>query len=231
MKDNLRYLMEKAKENPYSLASATGVPQPTIHRIVEGESKSPRDKSLRPLAEYFGVTLQDLRYEDLRARDARAVGNGEAHKESGFQEGAVYKLNNGFRKVPVVGRAELGPDGFWAEIEYPVGEGDGFIFWPTKDKNAYAVEAHGDSMAPRIKHKEFIIVEPNSDVLPGDEVLIKTREIPPRCMVKIFQYTRDDRHHLGNINNEYEDFKLDKALVDKMHFVAGIAKRRMHRHE
>ncbi len=223
--------MEKAGENPYSLDRATGVPQPTIHRIVEGESKSPRDKSLRPLAEYFGVTLQDLRYEDLRARDVRANSTGGTHQEDGFQEGAVYKLNNGFRKVPVVGRAELGPDGFWAEIEYPVGEGDGFIHWPTKDKNAYAVEAHGDSMSPRIKHKEFIIVEPNTEVVPGDEVLVKTKENPARCMVKVFQYTRDGRHHFGNINDEYEDFKLDETSVEKMHFVAGIAKRRMHRHE
>lgn len=155
----------------------------------------------------------------------------EENQETGFQEGAIYDLKNNIQGVPVVGKAELGPDGFWEEQQYPVGHGDGFINWPTTDPNAYAVEAHGDSMAPRIKHREFIIVEPNTEVMPGDEVLIKTNEHPPRCLVKVYQYTRDGRIHLGNINQEFEDFRLDEDMVVKMHFVAGYAKRRMHRHE
>jgi len=148
-----------------------------------------------------------------------------------FDEGSTYNIKSGVAHVPVVGRAELGPDGLWSDNGHPVGQGDGFISWPTTDSNAYAVEANGDSMAPRIKHREFIIIEPNAEIMPGDEVLIKTSEEPPRCMVKVFQYERDGRYHLSNINTEFEDFRLDRKQVDKMHFVAGIAKRKMHKHE
>jgi phage repressor protein C with HTH and peptisase S24 domain len=64
---NLEWLMAQRKTNPYELQRATGVPQPTIHRILTGESNDPRTKTLQPLADYFGVPLADLRERDLSA--------------------------------------------------------------------------------------------------------------------------------------------------------------------
>lgn len=61
---NLKWLMGD-KITPYALASETGVPQPTIFRILTGESDDPRTKTLQPLASYFGVTVADLRDKDL----------------------------------------------------------------------------------------------------------------------------------------------------------------------
>jgi phage repressor protein C with HTH and peptisase S24 domain len=62
---NLEWLMAQRKTNPYELQRITGVPQPTIHRILTGESNDPRTKTLQPLADYFGVPLADLRERDL----------------------------------------------------------------------------------------------------------------------------------------------------------------------
>jgi phage repressor protein C with HTH and peptisase S24 domain len=62
---NLEWLMADRKTNPYDLQRATGVPQPTIHRILTGESSDPRTKTLEPLADYFGVTVAELRDRDL----------------------------------------------------------------------------------------------------------------------------------------------------------------------
>lgn len=64
---NLEWLIGQRKTNPYELQRATGVPQPTIHRILTGESSDPRTKTLQPLADYFGVALADLRERDLAA--------------------------------------------------------------------------------------------------------------------------------------------------------------------
>ena len=64
---NLEWLMSQRKTNPYELQRATGVPQPTIHRILTGESNDPRTKTLQPLADHFGVALADLRERDLSA--------------------------------------------------------------------------------------------------------------------------------------------------------------------
>lgn len=62
---NLEWLMAQRKTNPYELQRATGVPQPTIHRILTGESNDPRTKTLQPLADHFGVSIADLRAIDL----------------------------------------------------------------------------------------------------------------------------------------------------------------------
>lgn len=62
---NLDYLMSKHRLNPTSLAGATNQNQPTLHRIMTGESTDPRAKTLQPYAEYFGVSVNDLRTVDL----------------------------------------------------------------------------------------------------------------------------------------------------------------------
>ena len=53
IRENLAELMRQRRMNPHSLAAATGVKQPTIYRILEGESLTPRDATLQPLASYF----------------------------------------------------------------------------------------------------------------------------------------------------------------------------------
>lgn len=47
----------------YALSESTKVPQPTIHRILVGQSADPKTATLKPLADYFGVTLEQLRTE------------------------------------------------------------------------------------------------------------------------------------------------------------------------
>ncbi|MGL4667546.1 MAG: hypothetical protein ACRCWR_06420, partial [Saezia sp.] len=49
--------------------------------------------------------------------------------------------------VPVVGSAKLGDqEAYVVELDYPVGNGEGYIEWYTKDPNAYALRCVGDSM-------------------------------------------------------------------------------------
>lgn len=96
------------------------------------------------------------------------------------------------------------------------------ILWASRDRNAYALRCVGDSMSPRIKHGEFVIVEPNHTIVAGDEVLVRTED--GRSMIKVFLYERDDRLHLDSINNGYGQMAIDKSQIIKFHYVAGIAK-------
>lgn len=57
--------MTQAGHNRHSLAEASGAKQPNIFRILEGESEEPRSKTIQPLADYFGVTVEELKYKDL----------------------------------------------------------------------------------------------------------------------------------------------------------------------
>jgi len=47
--------------NQNELARRTGVAQPNIRRLLNGESQQPRDSTLAPLADFFGVSLAQLR--------------------------------------------------------------------------------------------------------------------------------------------------------------------------
>ena len=64
---NLDILIKRAGINPYTLHEKTKVPQPTIHRILKGESADPRTNTVKPLAKFFGITVEELRERDLTA--------------------------------------------------------------------------------------------------------------------------------------------------------------------
>lgn len=131
------------------------------------------------------------------------------------------------RRVPVVGTAQLGDNGYWAELETPVGFGDGFVEVAVRDNNAYALRCRGDSMKPRIKDGEFVIVEPNQPPNPGDEVLVKAKD--GRVMVKELLYIRDEVVHLLSVNETFGKLSIPLEQIDCMHLVTGIVKRAMWR--
>lgn len=125
-------------------------------------------------------------------------------------------------KVPVVGTAQLGEEGFYTELEYPVGHGDGFIAYPTSDANAYALRVRGDSMRPRIKPGEFVLVEPNTTPQPGEEVLVRTQD--GRVMVKVLDFQRDGMVQLSSINEAHRPITLEDKDIERLHYVAAILK-------
>jgi len=136
----------------------------------------------------------------------------------------VYPIpQNSFRKIPVRGMAQLGDNGHFVDVEYPVGHGDGYVFFPSKDPDAYALRCNGESMRPRVKHNEFVVVEPNTQVQNGDEVLAKSTD--GRVMVKELAYVRDGIVHLSSVNERHGMVRIPQDQVERLHFVAGIVKR------
>ncbi len=51
----LKCLMQQAE-----LAERTGIGQPVVHRIASGETHNPKLGTLRPLARYFGISIDTL---------------------------------------------------------------------------------------------------------------------------------------------------------------------------
>lgn len=127
-----------------------------------------------------------------------------------------------YKKIPVVAMAQLGDNGHFCDLEYPVGHGDGYLQFFSSDPNAYGLRCVGDSMEPRIKDGEFVVVEPNHPVTNGDEVLVKSRD--GRVMIKILGYTRDGYTHLLSVNQSHKTIKIQANEIDKLDFVAAIVK-------
>lgn len=139
--------------------------------------------------------------------------NGESNAEPGPRLGLLLR-------TPVVGMAQLGDNGFWAELETPAGFGDGYIPFPAKSRQAYALRCRGDSMKPRIKNGEFVVVDPDIQPAPGDEVLVKSKD--GRVMVKELLYIRDGTVHLLSVNEAHGKMSIPMNEVDFLHAVAGI---------
>ena len=124
--------------------------------------------------------------------------------------------------VPIVGHAMATPgeDGFFSDMGLPPGGGDGFARWPSRDPSAYALRVKGDSMQPRIRPGELIVIEPNSPVSPGDDVLVKLTD--GRRLVKQLLYRRAGNVVLGSINTAHTPVTIPQDEVEALQLVVGI---------
>ncbi|MDD5353443.1 MAG: S24 family peptidase, partial [Candidatus Omnitrophica bacterium] len=99
---------------------------------------------------------------------------------------------------------------------------EGIITYPTQDTDAYAIRIDGDALKPRIKHGEFIIVEPNTKVESGDEVIIKSKD--GRLLVRTFEYIRDGRLYYTSINENVLKAVISLEAIEGYFFIAAIVK-------
>lgn len=177
----------------------------------------PTYATLRDMAEKSGVHLpssakQDFFGEALIVREVPQTGT----------DGGLEVKNSTKGKIPVVGTAQLGDNGHFCDLDHPVGFGDGNVRWPTDDANAYALRCRGESMKPRIRHGEYVVVEPNHEVVPGDEVVVRAHD--GRVMVKQLAFIRDGMVHLDSVNESHPRISLLQSEIAVLHYVAGIAK-------
>jgi phage repressor protein C with HTH and peptisase S24 domain len=187
----------------------TGIDTGSLSRLERGEQG------------YSTITLE-MAARALGVRPALLLEQPRANYDVDDPPEGRGSLNDSIMRIPVVGTAQLGDDGFWAELEFPVGHGEGYVQYFSTDPNAYALRVKGDSQRPRIKPGEFVVVEPNTSVSPGDEVVVKVKD--GRRMVKILQSRRNGQLELYSVNDLHRPITLDEEQVEDVHYVAGIAK-------
>ena len=134
--------------------------------------------------------------------------------------GDPIKIKSGL--VPVVGKAQLGMNGFFEEMGYPPGGGDGYLHTYSSDPDAYALRVVGSSMEPRIRSGEFVVVEPHGCYVSGDEVMVKT--VDGQSMIKVFMYHRDGEVRLLSVNDAHQPVTLQEESITHIHPVAAIVK-------
>jgi len=189
-------------------AKFAGLSKSTLSELIKGRSKS--STKLHLIAEYLGVTTKWLE-----------TGKGPKHPVgravvgvSGFDE---MTPQSPYRQIPVRGTASMGMDGYWVDLEYPVGHGDGYFEHPTSDPDAYVLMVKGDSMHPAIRSGWYVLVEPNGTPQQGEYVLVKLKD--GRSTVKELLWHRNGEYNLLAVA---DDSRLSIA-VDKVEGVYPIA--------
>ncbi|MEM7766684.1 MAG: helix-turn-helix transcriptional regulator [Pseudomonadota bacterium] len=80
-------------------------------------------------------------------------------------------------RIPIIGFAEAGRDGFFDAKGLPTGRAWSQVTLPAGTDDAlYALEVSGTSMLPTFRPGDRLIVAPKADVSPGDRIVLRTSD-------------------------------------------------------
>lgn len=120
------------------------------------------------------------------------------------------------RRIPLIGLAQAGSDGYFGDGGYPVGAGWDEISAPEfADPNAYALEISGESMEPVFRDGDIVIVSPNSPVRRGDRVVVRTNRGEVMAKQLLRQSAR--RVELSSLNPAHPNYSFDLSELAWMH--------------
>lgn len=123
------------------------------------------------------------------------------------------------RRIPIVGTAKLGDDGFYEELSHIVGGGDGHIEIATDDPNAYGLRVRGQSMFPAIRDGWYVLVEPNGEPRVGEYVLVKL--VNGKKMVKELLNRRAGSYEVMSVNGGAR-MTFDVMDIDSVQAVGAV---------
>ena len=122
------------------------------------------------------------------------------------------------QRIPVIGHAQAGQQGFFDDAGFPVGTGwDEVLFPHVGDPHAYALEVSGDSMEPVYRDGDLIVVSPQAAVRRGDRVVVKTAD--GEVMAKQLLRQTMSRIELTSLNASHEDRTVP---LEQLAFMARI---------
>lgn len=200
----------KGKGRQTTVAKMFGVSQKGARKWLEAEGM-PEPKRLEQIAKKCGVNIEWLwggrgPMRPKSIHEARDI-------EPGPDIGIILS-------IPIVGNTQAGPDKAWEELGYPAGYGEEYVDIPSKDVHAYALRIAGDSMEPRMREGEVVVVYPSEEPMPGDEVVVRTKA--GEVMVKSLVYIRGGRVALDSVSNKYGRIVRHLDDIELMHPIAGV---------
>lgn len=131
---NLRKLMERAHLSEHELSRRTQIKQPIINRLLSGENQNPKLNTLKPIADYFLLTVSQLIGEQNIETSWKGMTNKEHHA---WLEIPIinYSLDKKFQQKSIITECNL-------------------------TKHAFALYVVDESMAPALPLGSIAIVEP-----------------------------------------------------------------------
>jgi phage repressor protein C with HTH and peptisase S24 domain len=207
--DVWRALDTLAAENGLSasgLAKRSGLDattfNPSKRRMPDGRARWPSTESLAKVLDATGASLE--------AFTALVTGARALSSNSSSAGRAVT------RRVPLIGLAQAGGDGYFDDGGYPVGGGWDEVGLPEiADPNAYALEISGDSMEPVYRDGDLVIVSPSAPIRRGDRVVVRT--LAGEVMAKQLARRSARRVDLKSLNPEHPDYSFDLTEVNWVH--------------
>jgi phage repressor protein C with HTH and peptisase S24 domain/DNA-binding XRE family transcriptional regulator len=167
--------------------------------------------SFRRLAQTQGEVLV-LRAELMRAVTARGEGGRDLKEayESGRLTQLVEKLQGNVEavtglgeRIPVINKVAAGYPTEFTDLGYPAGVADEYVFCPgVDDANAFAIRVCGDSMEPRYREGDILIISPGTPVHSGDDCFIRIEATHESTFKRVF-FDEEETVRLQPLNERY----------------------------
>jgi phage repressor protein C with HTH and peptisase S24 domain len=120
------------------------------------------------------------------------------------------------RRIPLIGLAQAGSEGFFDDGGYPVGGSWDEVSLPEiGDPHAYALEIAGDSMEPVLRDGDTVVVSPAAPIRRGDRVVCRTNA--GEVMAKQLARRSAKRLDLKSLNPDHRDRSFDLSEVAWVH--------------
>lgn len=249
LRANLAYLMERADLNPNSLAVAAKVKQPTVFRILRGESSEPRDSTLRPLAEFFNVPVVALKSVDIKTALESPDSPDAARLRQWRSMEAAYKI--GATIAEIVANDPGRPDGGSARDGYvqvprlnvQVAAGNGIEPSQVEVQSTLAFrqdwlikkglspdqlevyDAKGDSMSPYIEDGDVLLVDVSGRTVPrNNEIWVLWQDAPFGVRVKRLLYRENGDLIIRSDNSDKFTYPDEIVTTPEMHTVKTVGK-------
>lgn len=170
---------------------------PSKRRSTDGRPRWPSTESLAKVLDSTGASLE--------AFTALVTGSR-----------AVASPARPTRRVPLLGLAQAGGDGYFDDAGFPVGGSWDEVGLPeVGDPHAYALEISGESMEPVYRDGDIVVVSPAAPIRRGDRVVART--VAGEVMAKQLARRSARRVELKSLNPAHRDRSFDLTEVAWMH--------------
>jgi SOS-response transcriptional repressor LexA len=187
-------LMTEVGINEAELARKTSIPQPTLHRILSGATKSPRGNSLAPLANFFSVTINQLLGVDELPED----------RVAGTHNSRIY----GWTPVPHISWEHAAN---WKTFQHEL-RSQNWRDWISTDlpvsDAAFAVTVAGDAMAPTFIEGTSLVLELGREARNRDYVVVSIKG-HDKAVFKQLLIDGNDKY-LKSVGSEFRTIQMDK---------------------
>lgn len=152
--NNLKKLVTLANISEHELSRRTNIKQPIINRLLSGKNTNPKLLTLKPLADYFMLTVSQLIGEE-------EIGN--------VWKGFTSKNHKGWSEIPLLNSNKL-------ELTSTQTTSKTVIAECPISNNTFAYYVDDQSMEPLFPFKSLAIIEPDLEPTDGDHILVKTED-------------------------------------------------------
>jgi transcriptional regulator with XRE-family HTH domain len=188
------------------------------------KSLDKRKFSMRAVAERVGISSAGMSHLensdampslDLAMKLARELDQSIEWVLTGVGD----KANRG---IPIIGTTLTGPDAGWI-----AGEGHGYqlneyVDIPVPSHRLYGLKVAGDSTLVRYNEGEVLIVDPDADLVTGEDVVVVTKN-GDDSVVKILSSQRDGKVYLDSSDRSQRVIRdLDEIIL--IHPIVLVAK-------